>query len=514
MLKWKDIYNLDETGMAAELLCLCPDQFYEQMLYVWSPISATEERCLYIVPDNLVPQLTYGSGIGLLIITDNSDSVSIPEGVSNCMCCPTEQAQSVYHKLAESFERQTYFRRGISMLTDILQKNKGLNEMVNALSNWLHRPAAVVDNTLQFLARSSETEIDALVPEADRNRAGVTLARLQQLQKDGIFEQAAATAEPSRYVVGTFTTFMIPLFVNGVKVASLGFPGVLGSETDLIPIEYVYDFPLLAHLFSIELAKADLFLLNKATYFPYIFSLLLDKDFVDMDYIRERLRVFKYDLKPNIYLFCVSTETSNSATDLSTVADTLRRIFTNSIYLVRGQEILLLVSRSDDSLISDFELEMWNSYLRGNHLYAGYTGPFTTFDHFREQHLKEARLALETGQKRKPTQHLYRFTDFQTDALLTSISDDKDLSLFCYPPLMRLMEYDKNRGTSLVATLREYVRNPRQPQEVCRTLFIHKNTLYQRVDKIRELMNCDLGDAEVIMQIQLTFHILENQGQL
>ena len=410
------------------------------------------------------------------------------------------------------------------MMDSIL--NLGLNdEIVKIYAKETQNPRFAYDCYRRFIQMYSnvvhridsalfETEIDALVPEADRNQAGVTLARLQQLQKDGIFEQAAATAEPSRYVVGTFTTFMIPLFVNGVKVASLGFPGILGSETDLMPIEYVYDFPLLARLFSIELAKADLFLLNKATYFPYIFSLLLDKDFVDMDYIRERLRVFKYDLKPNIYLFCVSTETSNSATDPSTVADTLRRIFTNSIYLVRGQEILLLVSRSDDSLISDFELEMWNSYLRGNHLYAGYTGPFTTFDHFREQHLKEARLALETGQKRKPTQHLYRFTDFQTDALLTSISDDKDLSLFCYPPLMRLMEYDKNRGTSLVATLREYVRNPRQPQEVCRTLFIHKNTLYQRVDKIRELMNCDLGDAEVIMQIQLTFHILENQGQL
>lgn len=514
MLKWNDIYDLDESGVAAELLCLAPDQFYEQMLYVWSPASITEKRCLYIAPANLTSKLTCGSGIGLLIVTDGRDVPVIPDGVSNCMCCPAAQAGLIYQKLADSFARQAYFRQGVVMLTEMLQRNRSLGEMVNALSDWLGRPAAVVDNTLRFLAKSSWAEVDELVPEFDRDENGVTAMRLQQLQKDGIFERAEATAEPSRYVVGSFTAFLIPLFVNGVKVANLGFPGQLGQKYDQLPLEYVYDAPLLSRLFSLQMSKTDLFLLNKATYFPYIFSLLLDNDRPDTNYIRERLRIFKYDLKPNMYLFSISAEMVDPAIDLTTTADMLRRIFTNSIYLVRDREILLLVSRSEDNCVSPFELDLWNSYLRGNRLYAGYTGPFTAFDHFREQHLRKARLALETGRVRDPERHLHHFSELQTDALLTCVPDGRDLSLFCYAPLMRLIEYDKTRGTSLVETLREHIRNPRQPQEVCKTLFIHKNTLYQRIDKIKEIMSCNLDDAEIIMQIQLTFHILEKQGQL
>ena len=515
MLKWKDLYELDEHGGLSEYLCQEPERFYERMVFIWhADFTLDDEACLYILPEKYAAQVMCAVPAGVILVAANS-AVSIPTGATNCLFCPEELAEVFYHKLSESFQRQDRFREIIRDMLGLVKEGKDLQQLTESLAKMLGRPVAVVDNALQFLAISSREEVDQMVSEDDRNPFGVTQKRLQSLQRSGTLEQSLKANETVRYVVGKFTVYIAPLHVNGVNIAGLGFPGILNSEMDKLPIEYIYEMPTLASIFSLELTKRDVFQLNKSAYFPYIFSAILDEKATDIDVVREKLKIFKYDLKHDMYLLSVEVEdVPGHHTNLNTMADALRRIFTNSIYLVLKREILLLVSRSEHTPISEFELDVWSSYLRGHSLRAGMTGPFHSFKNIRNGRLKEARLALSTGRKLEPEGTLYQFSEFQTDALLTDFAEMGDLSLYCYEPLTRLIDYDQKRGTQFVVTLREYIKNSKCPQSVCDTLFIHKNTLYKRLDRIREIMGCDFDDAETLMKIQLTFHILKAQGQL
>jgi GAF domain-containing protein len=61
-----------------------------------------------------------------------------------------------------------------------------------------------------------------------------------------------------------------------------------------------------------------------------------------------------------------------------------------------------------------------------------------------------------------------------------------------------LAAYDERRHTSLVATLEEYLHHGRAPVATARALFIHPNTLRQRLARIEELTELDLAREDML----------------
>ncbi len=54
------------------------------------------------------------------------------------------------------------------------------------------------------------------------------------------------------------------------------------------------------------------------------------------------------------------------------------------------------------------------------------------------------------------------------------------------------------RRSSLLATLEEYLGQGRSPVATARALFIHPNTLRQRLARIEELTELDLGREDLL----------------
>jgi GAF domain-containing protein len=62
----------------------------------------------------------------------------------------------------------------------------------------------------------------------------------------------------------------------------------------------------------------------------------------------------------------------------------------------------------------------------------------------------------------------------------------------------RLVEYDGQRRTHLVATLEQYLSDRRSGATTARKLFIHPNTLRQRLDRISKVTGLDLADEDLL----------------
>src|SRR3954454_16221342 len=62
----------------------------------------------------------------------------------------------------------------------------------------------------------------------------------------------------------------------------------------------------------------------------------------------------------------------------------------------------------------------------------------------------------------------------------------------------RLMDYDSRRRSQLVATLEQYLRDRRSIATTARALYIHPNTLRQRLDRIEKLSGLDLADEDLL----------------
>jgi DNA-binding PucR family transcriptional regulator len=69
------------------------------------------------------------------------------------------------------------------------------------------------------------------------------------------------------------------------------------------------------------------------------------------------------------------------------------------------------------------------------------------------------------------------------------------------------MAYDRRRRSQLVDTLEQYLRDRRSVATTARALFIHPNTLRQRLERIEKLSGLDLA-AEDLLSLELAVKLV------
>ena len=101
------------------------------------------------------------------------------------------------------------------------------------------------------------------------------------------------------------------------------------------------------------------------------------------------------------------------------------------------------------------------------------------------------------------------FDDLGIWALLGRVGDREQLADFAGGVLGRLLEYDRDRGSDLIHTLRDLARCSYHYRTAADELFAHPNTLRYRVARITELAGLDLADPEDRLRIELALRVLD-----
>ncbi len=89
--------------------------------------------------------------------------------------------------------------------------------------------------------------------------------------------------------------------------------------------------------------------------------------------------------------------------------------------------------------------------------------------------------------------------------LLAAVADER-LADYTHRLLGSLVEHDRAKNGSLVATLRAYLETGEQQQAAAR-LRVHPNTLRYRLDRIREISGVDLEDAETRLNLAVALRV-------
>ncbi|MEH7254062.1 helix-turn-helix domain-containing protein, partial [Neobacillus niacini] len=84
---------------------------------------------------------------------------------------------------------------------------------------------------------------------------------------------------------------------------------------------------------------------------------------------------------------------------------------------------------------------------------------------------------------------------------------DLELEEFFMKRLGKVYANDQLNGTSYIITLENYFQNNLNISETAKAMFLHRNTLIYRIEKIKEILNSDLKNSEELLQIQLALKI-------
>jgi sugar diacid utilization regulator len=333
---------------------------------------------------------------------------------------------------------------------------------------------------------------------------------LNNLRSQGFFSAGRSRTAPTVLELGGMCNHFTNILINDIEIGSFSVFELLSP----IPAEKIEYLPQIACVLSLEMQKSSFYQTNKATHYTHLFSLLLSGERLNTQDIEARLQLFNYRLRSEKYVVYIDAENLICAgAQLQFLADRIHRTFTNSIYTVKANAIIFLITRDPIDDISNEELSDWNSFMRANSMYAGMSSRFTDLSSVTFR-LEEAKRALLIGRMFASSHCFYCFDQYRLGNMIHDLNQQAKLSFYLYPPLMRLIRHEKGKDTQLVYTLYEYLKQTKNPTAVCEKLFIHKNTLFYRLDKIRSIMGIRFESADEITQIQISFTILQYQKAL
>ena len=121
---------------------------------------------------------------------------------------------------------------------------------------------------------------------------------------------------------------------------------------------------------------------------------------------------------------------------------------------------------------------------------------------------KEALRVNEYQNSQKVDKILY-YDDLGIFKILSFEGLKPELNKFYNDLLNDLVNYDKEKGTDLILTLKNYFLYEGNLKKISENMFVHYNTVVYRLQRIREITNRDLNRYEDRLNLQIALEILD-----
>jgi GAF domain-containing protein len=112
--------------------------------------------------------------------------------------------------------------------------------------------------------------------------------------------------------------------------------------------------------------------------------------------------------------------------------------------------------------------------------------------------MREASEAMRIAAALSPTGGAMGYAELGAYRYLVHLPLDAAPRDRVYQGVERLLEYDERRRTQLLPTLEQYLGDRRSGATTARRLFIHPNTLRQRLDRIKKVSGLDLLEEDLL----------------
>jgi len=188
-----------------------------------------------------------------------------------------------------------------------------------------------------------------------------------------------------------------------------------------------------------------------------------------------------------------------------------------SVSIIRTNKIIIFLPVEDEEKLRNSKLESMalaaNLYERIKEQYSqvdfsvGIGRPCESVLDLKRSFL-EALEAIRMARKIAVPHTVAHFEDFMVYHLLDSIRNRQDLERFFNNTVGKLVEYDEKNNTDLVNTLEQFFACKGNMSAAAEKLFIHRNTMMYRLEKIKSILNVGLEDAEELLELHLGLRVM------
>ncbi len=441
------------------------------------------------------------------LVSGRVESGQIPADCSLLIVQDETSIPELFNLAQDTFERYTRWNQE---LHTAMKSDHPLDAMLEASLKVFQNPIFIHDTNFYILSCPHRAP-NMLVWDKD-SRTGwniVPLSLIHDFKVDPEYLSTLTTTEACVYSAEQrgYPILYMNLWNNGRYEGRIC---VDELETPILPGQLL----LITHLAKLILQAIQnnsLFHLNMGNDIEQFFREYLDGDIQDQSIVMKMLQFL--DWKQDDHYLCLRLETGRQNIRMLSSAATLGHIETQipeGHAFMHNNGITVLVNLTySHTRISDV-LSSLAILLREGLLKMGASSEIYDFMLI-SQGYYQARTALELGKRSGSMSWCCRFDDYLLEYLLSQGGEHLSPELLCSNKLLILKQYDEKNKTDLYHTLQVYLDLERNVLQTAKALFIHRSTLFYRLERIQKLADIDYENTKERLVLQLSFQILEQR---
>lgn len=263
---------------------------------------------------------------------------------------------------------------------------------------------------------------------------------------------------------------------------------------------------LLCEAVSTELKKNNKIFSNRGFIYESLFFELVEGRINDNILLSERMKAIDWNIGKRNILITIDLGKINPKNHyIDYIRAYIEDIFTGSKSIYYENKLLFLIDC--DKCKYENEIIRLEIFMTDNNLILGVSTEFSSLILLKEK-FHESERAIAIGKQLYKGFNLYDYEKLKLYDLLRAASEKLNLMDFCPTPLIRLNNYDKKHNTDYMDTLKTYLYCNKNKSETAKKLFIHRNTLNYRINKIKEITNIEIENFKEQYYLYIGFEII------
>lgn len=274
---------------------------------------------------------------------------------------------------------------------------------------------------------------------------------------------------------------------------------------------------LLGDLCSLKMQKELHYAEYPEDMLEFFISDLLNGAITDEQKILDRCRFFHWNLKTPYRVLTLGPERqaeTDAGADYLALEEkrlALVQTFPDATAFLYGNQIKLVIHVFDQTTQDTLVLRDLETFFRKQHMIAGVSQISYHIKNLSVRH-QQAMKALQMGILLEGAGPMFYYDAYSIYHCLELCAPQTSLLQLCHSAVLKLESYDRKNGTELMGTLHAFLSCHQNTSEAAASLFIHRNTLAKRLERINDLIRVDLHDGETVFHLMFSFRILEYYG--
>lgn len=464
-----------------------------------------QEQNVYIAKDEAIKSLDIPKGICFVVI-----GKAFKERYKGSNCCVVlPDDLDPIDILTDTLEVLDFNKAWDMKLQNALHQDMGIEELCAISYEYFKNPLFVHDN--QFYILACPVTVEGMTKWETDARTGMQMVSTELLNDFKIDEEyihSLSTTKASIFSANQRGYRILYVNMWSEKGSWSGRLCINEVQTSMKPGQFVAA-EYFTEILKIAFRRRNIASGGYERPFEKILKDIIQQRIYAVEQIEERISFNKWNLYDSYV--CMKIGLDNRTVDLMAAISTCNAIensIEGSYAFVYEENILVVVNLTRAGLTMADCMTKMAYIIREGLFIVGVSDEYKNFAQT-PYFYKQACIAHDYGKRSESMLWCHQYENYALDYMLDNACGDIPPQHVCLGGLQELIDYDQKNETELYKTLKAYLRNERNAVHTAKELFIHRSTLFYRLDRIKELIHIDLDDPSTRLYVNISYRILE-----